>query len=180
MIVSIRSFIFAFNIHLILSAPPLLTSFDNEIHGLLAQMSDEEKVGQMTQVSIEVILKDPTKPWYDIKIDPAKLIIAIQEYGIGSIMGVAATGAYSLSQWYDIIEQVQDEAAKSRLKIPVLYGIDSIHGANFIQNAVLFPQAIGLASTFNTTLARELGKIVARQTRASGITWSFHPQVDIG
>ena len=180
MILSLGSFIFAFNIHVIVSTPPLLTRFDNEISGLLAQMSDEEKVGQMTQVNIEVILKDPTQPWYEIEIDPAKLMIAVQEYKIGSIMGVATTGAYSLSQWYDIIEQVQNEAAKSRLKIPVLYGIDSIHGASFIQNAVLFPQAIGLASTFNTTLARELGKIVAHQTRASGITWSFHPQVDIG
>ena len=180
MIFSVCSFIFALSIHLVLSVPPLLTSFDSEINGLLAQMSDEEKVGQMTQVNIEVILKDPTKPWYDIEIDPAKLIIAVREYKIGSIMGVAATGAYSLPQWYNIIEQIQDEAAKSRLKIPVLYGIDSIHGANFIQNAVLFPQAIGLASTFNTTLVRELGKIVAHQTRASGIPWSFHPQVDIG
>jgi beta-glucosidase len=66
------------------------------------------------------------------------------------------------------------------LKIPVLYGIDSIHGANFVRNSVLFPHAIALASTFNTTLVREIGKISAYQTRAAGIPWSFHPQVDIG
>ncbi|CAF0977862.1 unnamed protein product [Adineta steineri] len=160
--------------------PPPLTSFDDRVNALLDQMSDEEKVGQMTQITINLILKDPSKPWNEIEVDPDKLRIAIQDYKIGSILNVAETGAYALSQWQDIIGKIQDEAKKSRLSIPVLYGIDSIHGANFIRNAVLFPQATGLAATFNTTLAREIGKISAHQTRAAGIPWSFHPQVDIG
>ncbi|CAF1192726.1 unnamed protein product [Adineta steineri] len=160
--------------------PPPLTSFDDRVNALLDQMSDEEKVGQMTQVTINLILKDPSKPWNEIEVDPDKLRIAIQDYKIGSILNVAETGAYALSQWQDIIGKIQDEAKKSRLSIPILYGIDSIHGANYIRNAVLFPQATGLAATFNTTLARELGKISAHQTRAAGIPWSFHPQVDIG
>ncbi|CAF4309595.1 unnamed protein product, partial [Adineta steineri] len=160
--------------------PPPLTSFDDRVNALLDQMSDEEKVGQMTQVTINLIVKDPSKPWNEIEVDPDKLRIAIQDYKIGSILNVAETGAYALSQWQDIICKIQDEAKKSRLSIPILYGIDSIHGANYIRNAVLFPQATGLAATFNTTLAREIGKISAHQTRAAGIPWSFHPQVDIG
>ncbi|CAF4387668.1 unnamed protein product, partial [Adineta steineri] len=66
-------------------------------------MSDEEKVGQMTQVTINSILKDPSKPWNEIEVDPDKLRIAIQDYKIGSILNVAETGAYALSQWQDII-----------------------------------------------------------------------------
>ena len=134
----------------------------------------------MTDVIINIVLKDPTKPWDQFEIDPIKLATAIQDYKVGSLMNVVGIAAIGLGQWYDLLPKIQDEAAKTRLKIPILYGIDSIHGANFIQNAVLFPQATGLAATFNTSLARELGKISAHQTRAAGIPWNFHPQVDIG
>ncbi|CAF3724366.1 unnamed protein product [Rotaria sordida] len=163
-----------------MAIPPPLTTYDNDIDILLSQMTDEDKIGQMTQIAIDLILKDPSKPWNEIEVDPVKLTTAIQNYKIGSIFSVAATGAYSLEQWHDIIGKIQDESSKTSLKIPVLYGIDSIHGANFVRNSVLFPQAIALAATFNTTMVREIGKIVARQTRAAGIPWVFHPQVDIG
>ncbi|CAF1005287.1 unnamed protein product [Rotaria sordida] len=172
--------IFTFNIHNIRTAPPPLTSYDDQVNALLNQMTDEEKVGQMTQITINLILKDPSKPPPEIEVDPAKLAIAIKDYKVGSILNVAETGAYSLTQWHTIIGKIQDEARDTRLHIPVLYGIDSIHGANYIQNAVLFPQAIALAATFNTTLAHALGRIVAHQTRAAGIPWDFHPQVDVG
>jgi beta-glucosidase len=157
-----------------------LASFDDQVTVLLNQMTDEEKVGQMTQVTINLILKDATKPWNEIEVDSEKLATALQQYKIGSILNVAETGAIGINQWQDIIGKIQDESNKTRLRIPVLYGIDSIHGANYIQNAVLFPQAIALAATFNPALAGELGKIVAHQTRAAGIPWSFHPQIDIG
>jgi beta-glucosidase len=166
--------------HDMMAIPLSLTTYDKDIDVLLSQMTDEDKIGQMTQITIDLILKDPKKPWNEIEVDSLKLSTAIQKYKIGSILNVAATGAYSLEQWHDIIGKIQDEAAKSPLKIPVLYGIDSIHGANFVRNSVLFPHAIALASTFNTALVREIGKIAAFQTRAAGIPWSFHPQVDIG
>ena len=166
--------------HFTLTAPPSLSSFDDRVTAILNRMTNEEKVGQMTQITINLILKDASKPWNEIEVDPEKLRIAIEDYKVGSILNVAETGAYDLAQWHTIIQQIQDAARKSRLQIPVLYGIDSIHGANYIRNAVLFPQATGLAATFNTDLARDIGKIVAHQTRAAGIPWSFHPQVDIG
>jgi beta-glucosidase len=165
--------------HDIIAAPSSLTTYDKDIDVLLSEMTDEDKVGQMTQIAINLILKDPSKPWDQIEIDPVKLTTAIQQYKIGSILGVA-TGAYDFTQWQDFITKIQDEAAKSPLKIPVLYGIDSIHGAGYVRNSVLFPHAIGLGATFNPTLVREIGKIVAHQTRAVGIPWAFHPQVDIG
>ena len=173
-------FILIFCVDAILTAPPPLPSYDKQVNRLLAQMTDEEKVGQMTQISINLILKDPYQPWDQIEVDPAKLTTAIQDYKIGSILNVVPTDALGLDQWHDIIGKIQDEAYTTRLHIPVLYGIDSIHGANYVQNAVLFPHATGLAATFNTTLVREIGKISAHQTRAAGIPWVFHPQVDIG
>jgi beta-glucosidase len=171
--------IFLLNIHIIRTAPPPLPSYDKEVNALLAKMTDEEKVGQMTQVAIELILKNPYAQWDQVEVDPVKLATAIQDYKVGSILNVVTT-AFALYKWHDIIGQIQDEAQKTRLSIPVMYGIDSIHGANYVRDAVIFPHATGLAATFNTTLAYEIGKISAHQTRAAGIPWSFHPQVDLG
>ena len=180
MMLSILIFLFMTIGHDLADGRPSLALYDQQIDDLLSNMTDAEKVGQMTQITLAVILKDPTKPWDQIEIDPVKLATAIQKYKIGSILNVADSGAFDLKQWQDFIGTIQDEAARSRLKIPVLYGIDSIHGANYIRNSVLFPQAIALAATFNTTMVHEIGKVVAHQTRAAGIPWAFHPQVDIG
>lgn len=169
-----------FHLHIISSAPPPLPTFDKRVNALLAEMTDEEKVGQMTQITIQLVLKDPDASWDQAQIDPVKLAAAIQDYKIGSIFNVVSAGAFALDKWHEIIGQIQDEAQKTRLSIPVLYGIDSIHGANYVRDAVIFPHATGLAATFNTSLAHELGKISAHQTRAAGIPWGFHPQVDIG
>jgi beta-glucosidase len=180
MIVDVLLLLFIAIAHDTIAASPSLTIYDKDIDVLLSNMTDEEKVGQMTQITIAVILKDPTKSWDQIEIDPIKLTTAIQKYKIGSILNVAESGAFDIKQWQNIITTIQDEAAKSPSKIPVLYGIDSIHGSNYIRNSVLFPQATGLAATFNTTMVREIGKVVAHQTRAAGIPWAFHPQVDVG
>src|SRR5258708_7115586 len=104
-------------------------------------MTVEEKVGQMTQVTLEVVSQKSADPRAPHQIDPKKLEEAIQKYRVGSILNVTGS-AYTLDRWYEVINSVQDEAAKSRLKIPVLYGIDSIHGANYVIGATLFPQAI--------------------------------------
>jgi beta-glucosidase len=172
-------FVFIWNISNILTAPPPLPSYDKQVNALLANMTDEEKVGQMVQIAINLIVKDTSKPWYEIEVDPVKLATAIQDYKVGSILNVVP-GAYGIEQWHDIIGQIQDEAQKTRLSIPIIYGIDSIHGANYVQNSVLFPHATGLAATFNTSLVRAIGKISAHQTRAAALPWVFHPQVDIG
>jgi len=75
---------------------------------------------------------------------------------------------------------VEAAAAKTRLKIPVIYGIDAIHGATYTKNAVLFPQAINMAATFNPELSFKEGEITAREVRASGQHWNFSPVMDIG
>ena len=171
---------FIVNFQLILTALPPLPSYDKQVNALLANMTDEEKVGQMTQINIDLILKDPQASWDKVQVDPVKLTTAIQDYKVGSILNVPPGGPLTLDQWQTIIEHIQDEAQNTRLRIPILYGVDSIHGANFVRYAILFPQATALAATFNTTLVRTIGAIAAHQTRATAIPWSFHPQVDVG
>src|SRR6185503_6978415 len=105
---------------------------------------------------------------------------AIVKYGVGSILNVADQ-ALTIERWHEIIGLIQDAAMKkTRLGIPVIYGIDSIHGANYVQGATLFPQEIGMAATWNPELMKRAAEITAIETRAAGIPWSFSPVLDLG
>ncbi len=148
-----------------------------KIDALLKRMTLEEKVGQMTQLAIGMISKGRDQ---EIQIDPAKLDKAIVNYGVGSILNVAEQ-ALTIDKWHEIINRIQETATKkTRLGIPVIYGIDSIHGANYVQGATLFPQEIGMAATWNPELMKRGSEIAAMETRAAGIPWSFSPVLDIG
>src|SRR5947209_635593 len=151
--------------------------YSPRIEALLKRMTLEEKVGQMTQLAIGMIAKGRDQ---EIQIDPAKLDKAIVRYGAGSILNVSEQ-ALTPDKWHDIIRQIEEAATKkTRLGIPVIYGIDSIHGANYVQGATLFPQEIGMAATWNPELMKRGSEIAAMETRAAGIPWSFSPVLDIG
>lgn len=153
----------------------------NNVQTLLSSMTLEEKIGQMTQIDFSVIAREQEN--LNDPIDPAKLEDAINKYHVGSILNTPVTPnniAQPIETWRTIQQAIQNAAAKSRLKIPVLYGIDAIHGATYTQNSVLFPQAISMAATFNTDLSFKEGEITAREIRASGIPWNFAPVMDIG
>ena len=83
--------------------------------------------------------------------------------------------------WQNIITLIHNITKKeSRLKIPIIYGIDSIHGATYIKEAVLFPQGLNRAATFNVDILEKIGRISAIETRAVGIPWNFNPVLDMG
>src|SRR5687768_13687376 len=103
---------------------PALRDHSQRIEELLKRMTLEEKVGQMTQLTIEMIVSGRDQ---NVKIDPAKLEKAIVKYGVGSILNVADQ-ALTIDRWHEIIGEIQAAAKKTRLGIPVIYGIDSIHG----------------------------------------------------
>jgi beta-glucosidase len=148
-----------------------------KIEALLKRMTLEEKVGQMTQLQIGMVSAGSDQ---NIQIDPAKLEKAIVGYGVGSILNVSDQ-ALTVDKWQDIIRQIQESATKkTRLGIPVIYGIDSIHGANYVQGSTLFPQEIGMAATWNPELMKRATEVAALETRAAGIPWSFSPVLDIG
>ncbi len=108
-----------------------------------------------------------------IQIDPAKLEKAIAQYGVGSILNVKDQ-ALPVDKWHEIIGQIQAAAQKTRLKIPVIYGIDSIHGANYMQCATLFPQEIGMTATWNLALMQRAAD------KAQAILLAYNPSNEGG
>ncbi|APF18717.1 glycoside hydrolase family 3 domain protein [Caldithrix abyssi DSM 13497] len=153
---------------------------EKKIQTLLSQMTLKEKVGQMTQITLEVVsLKRPDGSFVN-SLDENKLRQAIVEYGIGSIINTGGA-ANTARNWLEMITIMQKMATQeTRLGIPILYGIDAIHGSNYIKEATLFPQSIAMAATFNRQLSRREGEITALETRAVGIPWNFNPVLGLG
>ncbi|HNW60343.1 MAG TPA: glycoside hydrolase family 3 N-terminal domain-containing protein [bacterium] len=150
------------------------------VENLLDQMTLEEKVGQMTQITLEMVcVADSNGLREPLALDPKKLREVILDQGAGALFNVG-THAHTLERWNEIISEIQNVARESRLKIPVLYGIDGIHGASYTRGATLFPQSIAMASTWNPELVRKSSEITAIEIRASGIPWNFNPVLDSG
>src|SRR5262249_30720396 len=154
-------------------APP---AADSRVADLVGRMTLEEKVGQMTQLEIGMVTDGKDA---DLTINPQKLHKAIVQYGVGSILNVKDL-ALSVDKWHELISAIQKAAGETRLKIPVVYGIDTIHGANYIKGATLFPQPLGMAATWNPQLMLDASRAAAAETRAAGIPWNFSPVLDIG
>ncbi|MEN6435429.1 MAG: glycoside hydrolase family 3 protein, partial [Anaerolineaceae bacterium] len=134
------------------------------IEDLLSRMTLEEKIGQMTQVE-----RGSIKPG-DIK-----------KYFIGSIL--SGGGSYptpnNINSWVEMITQFQDEALSTRLQIPIIYGIDAVHGMASLYGATVFPQQVGLGATRDIDLVRQIGQATAEEMVAAGITWNFAPVVAV-
>jgi beta-glucosidase len=150
--------------------------FGPQVSALVAKMTLEEKVGQMTQLEIGMVTKGEGD---NIQIDQEKLEKAIGKYGVGSILNVKDQ-ALTVDKWHELIGAMQTASQRTRLKIPIIYGIDSIHGANYIQGSTLFPQEIGMAATWNPALMQRGAEVSAAETRAAGIPWTFSPVLDLG
>ena len=154
-------------------------SSDSLIDNLIKKMSIEQKVGQMTQINIDVISKGKI---YNLEvphqIDSAKLDIAINKYFVGSILN-AAGYPFSRDHWKNIITTIQTKALSEGSKTPIIYGIDAVHGANYTIGSTLFPQQIALAATWNPVLVEEAAAITAYDVAASGIPWNFSPVLDL-
>lgn len=152
------------------------------VNDLMSKMTLEEKVGQMTQITLEVVTKegdnrDPKKP---LTLDSGKLHEAIVKYKVGSIINTGGA-ANTVEAWHDIITTIQDVATKETdIGIPILYGIDAIHGANYTLGATLFPQNFAMAATRNRELVKESAAITSYEIRASGIPWNFNPVLGLG
>lgn len=145
-----------------------------KVETLLRQMTMDEKIGQMTQVTLGVVGTSQ-----DGVLNPAALTKAIRDYKVGSILNVT-NHALTVDQWRTVITQIQDEAGKTRLKIPVIYGLDGIHGQTYTLDATLFPQNIAMAATRDPDLAAAVTKVAAKELRASGVRWNFAPVLDCG
>jgi beta-glucosidase len=148
-------------------APPRkFSSFDPQIKPLLAKMTLDEKIGQMTQPDQEYV----------------KDLSDIENLALGSILSGGSSDpkeGNSLKAWTDLYDRIQQHTQKSRLKIPLLYGIDAVHGHNNLLGAVIFPHNIGLGCTRNPALIEKVEHVTAEEVRASGIQWAFAPCVTV-
>ena len=141
------------------------TDCDGRAAALVSQMSLEEKLGQMTQVDMNA-LKD--------KAD-------IQKYFFGSMLsgGDSDPADITAQGWLKECESYQAWALKTRLKIPLIYGIDAVHGHNNVNGAVIFPHNIGLGATRNPGLVEKAAHVTALEVAGTGIQWAFAPCVAV-
>ena len=156
---------------------------DKQVEILLKQMTLEEKVGQMTQITLDAIGNGDSIFESSIPFDfnPTRLYRALTEYHVGSILNTTNNYAMKPAEWYRIISRIQEVATtETRMKIPVIYGVDAIHGTTYTDGAVMFPHQIAIAATFNPVHAYNMAVVTAYETRASGIPWNFSPVLDLG
>jgi len=140
-------------------------SCDSKVEALLAQMTLDEKIGQMVQTDMKA-LKD--------KGD-------VQKYFLGSVLSGGSSDPTNNSPqaWLELVEGFQSSALKTRLKIPLFYGIDAVHGHNNVEGAVIFPHNIGLGATRNPKLVEAAARITAIEMTGTGMRWGFAPCVAI-
>ena len=141
-------------------------NYDQQADALLAQMTLEEKIGQMTQVDSQAI----------------KDMADIQRYFLGSVLsggGSDPSPDNSAGSWLKLSSEVQSWALKTRLKIPLIYGIDAVHGHNNVDGAVIFPHNIGMGATRNPALVGRAARVTAEEVAGTGIRWGFAPCVAI-
>ena len=148
---------------------------DDEVESWLERMSLEEKIGQMSQIDITALLEDDGNGGKRLNLDQVKHFIG--ELGVGSVLNTVPV-PWNASDYRVAAVQIQD-IAKEYQRPPVIWGLDSVHGANYVHGASWTPQPINLAATFNTTTSRQSGWLASKDTRAAGINWLFSPLLGI-
>src|SRR4051795_6055088 len=132
------------------------------VDDLLSRMTLAEKIGQMTQTERYQVYDDATP---------------ITTYSLGSILsgGGSTPAQNNPAAWADMIDRFQRAALATRLHIPLLYGIDTVHGDGNMLGATVFPHNIGLGATRDSALVRDVEHVAAEETRATGPQWAFAP-----
>ncbi len=150
------------------------------IESLLARMTLREKAGQMTQVTIHSLCDPGMDPKGPAVLDMGRLRHAVAEVGVGSVFNVAGR-PLDFGEWRALLEEIQHVAVnESRLGIPIVFGLDAVHGSGYTKGATLFPHNLGLAATFRPELARAASRITAQELAACGVPWNFSPVLDVG
>lgn len=151
-------------------------SINDRVEDLLKRMTIEEKIGQMSQIDISVI--NTTGNQAIVTLDEEKARDYVLNHKVGSFINGEAVPA---QDWYDFIYPLARIASQeSRLGIPIIYGIDHVHGGSYMQGTTIFPQAINLAATFDTKHSYNMGWVTALETADVGHHWNFGPTLDLG
>jgi beta-glucosidase len=128
---------------------------------LLSRMTLDEKIGQMTQAERADITTSTD----------------IATYGLGSLLsgGGSAPSTNTATGWADMYDGFQQAALANRLGIPLIYGVDAVHGHNNVRGATIFPHNIGLGATRDASLVQQVGQATAEEVAGTGIDWTFAP-----
>ena len=148
---------------------------EEKVEQVLSKMTLDEKIGQMTQLSIDVLGSFVNG---EFVLDESKLQQAIAEFKVGSVLNAPGPVAQTAAKWQEIIGRIQEVSMKE-IGIPSIYGLDQTHGTTYTLDGILFPQNINIAASFNPELAYEAARITAYETRAGSCPWTFSPTVDM-
>ena len=158
-----------------ISADPVIEA---HIQEWLKKMTLEEKIGQMCEITVDVVTDFPgSKDGF--KLSEAMLDTVIDKYKVGSILNVPLSVAQKKEVWAAAIKQIQEKSMK-KIGIPCIYGVDQIHGTTYTLDGTLFPQGVNMGATFNRSLVRRGAEISAYETKAGCIPWTYAPVVDLG
>lgn len=155
-------------------AIPVDPEIEKAVEKTLAGMTLEEKVGQMTEIAIDMLGHWEGDEWV---MDVDKVENVIGKYKVGSILNTPVV-AQTPEKWQEIIGLVQ-EVSMREIGIPCVYGLDQNHGATYTLGATFFPQNINVGASFNPDLAYEAAKVTAYETRASNCPWTYSPTLDM-
>ena len=164
------------------TVPPTIPSdpaIEANIQSWLKKMTLEEKIGQMCEITIDVVTDFEASRQEGFVLDKAKLDTVIGKYKVGSLLNVPLSVAQKKETWAKAIRQIQKVSMKE-IGIPCIYGVDQIHGTTYTLDGTLFPQGINMAATFNRTLVRREAEITAYESKACCIPWTYAPVVDLG
>ena len=145
----------------------------------LKKMTLEEKVGQMCEITIDVVSDFEASKKNGFTLNPAMLDTVIGKYKVGSLLNVPLSMAQKKEVWAAAIKQIQDKSMKE-IGIPCIYGVDQIHGTTYTLDGTMFPQGVNMGASFNRELVRRGAEISAYETKAGCIPWTYAPVVDLG
>ena len=145
----------------------------------LKKMTLEEKIGQMCEITIDVVSDFEASKKNGFTLNPAMLDTVIGKYKVGSLLNVPLSVAQKKEKWAEAIKQIQDLSMKE-IGIPCIYGVDQIHGTTYTLDGTMFPQGINMGATFNRELTEKAAAISAYETKAGCIPWTYAPVVDLG
>lgn len=153
------------------SAIPEDKAVENKVESVLKKMTLEEKVGQMIQLTAGAFCTDDL-------VDTAKVRHLVKEYKIGSFLNTFGPTSRPRAVTAEQIKKIQD-ITMEELGIPMVYGLDMIHGASYLDDATFYPQEVNLAATFDRSYAEMMGKVIAYESRAAMTPWVFSPVMDL-
>lgn len=146
-------------------------AIENKVESVLKTLTLEEKAGQMVQLTSETFCTDGL-------VDTAKVRHLVREYKIGSFLNMIGVSSRPRAITAEQIKKIQD-ITMDELGIPMIYGLDMIHGATYLDDATFYPQEVNLAATFDRSYANMMGKVIAYESRAAMTPWVFSPVMDL-